>query len=193
MSTLQPGNGVLLALFALLLGGCAATPGHEPAKVAQEMSEAAITPLNDLNLVHSEIPPILKAARKGPYARPADTGCAAVASEITALEEVLEPDVDATKPNHKPTLVQRGAVAIEDAAVGMVRDTTSVIPFRDWVRKLSGAERNSKDVASAISAGNLRRAYLKGMASAGGCTLPVVSERPAEAANTVLVEGAWPP
>jgi hypothetical protein len=157
------------------------------------MSEAAITPLNDLNLVHSEIPPILKAARKGPYARPLDTGCPAVIDEISALDEVLEPDVDATKSDYKPTLVERGAVAIEDAAVGVVRDTTSVIPFRGWVRKLSGAERSSKDVAAAIGAGNLRRAYLKGVASAGGCTLPVVSERPPEPAATVLVEGAWPP
>lgn len=193
MLTLRRGASVLLTLFALILGGCAATPGHEPARVAQEMSEAAITPLNDLNLVHSEIPPILKAARKGPYARPSDTGCAAVVSEIDALEEVLEPDVDATKPNHKPTLAERGADALEDAAVGMVRDTTSVIPFRGWVRKLSGAERSSKEVASAISAGNLRRAYLKGMASASGCTLPVVSERPPAIAEAVSVEGAWPP
>ena len=47
-----------------------------------------------------------------------------------------------------------------------------VIPFRGWVRKLSGAERYSRDVAAAIAAGTIRRAYLKGIAQAGGCTAP---------------------
>jgi len=39
----------------------------------------------------------------------------------------------------------------------------SLIPYRSWVRKLSGAERASKAVAAAISAGMVRRGFLKGM------------------------------
>jgi hypothetical protein len=37
------------------------------------------------------------------------------------------------------------------------------------VRKLSGAERYSKQVAAAIAAGTVRRAFLKGMAQASAC------------------------
>ena len=57
--------------------------------------------------------------------------------------------------------------------VGVVRHTAEgLIPFRGWVRKLSGAERYSKQVLDAITAGIIRRAYLKGLGQAKGCTAP---------------------
>ena len=40
---------------------------------------------------------------------------------------------------------------------------SDVIPFRGWIRKLSGAERHDKYVQAAITAGAVRRAYLKGL------------------------------
>jgi hypothetical protein len=43
------------------------------------------------------------------------------------------------------------------------------VPFRGWVRKLSGAERYSRQVAAAIAAGAARRAFLKGLAQGKGC------------------------
>ncbi|MBY0491557.1 MAG: hypothetical protein K2R93_17095, partial [Gemmatimonadaceae bacterium] len=59
-------------------------------------------------------------------------------------------------------------------ALGTVTSTVNtvvdgVIPFRSWVRKLSGAERHSKAVTAAIAAGTMRRPYLKGWARAQGC------------------------
>jgi hypothetical protein len=47
-----------------------------------------------------------------------------------------------------------------------------IVPYRSWVRKLSGAERYSKEVAAAITAGGVRRSYLKGFGQAGGCPAP---------------------
>ena len=52
----------------------------------------------------------------------------------------------------------------DDAAGG-------IVPFRGWVRKLSGAERHARDVAAAIGAGAVRRAFLKGIAGQRGCKL----------------------
>ena len=46
------------------------------------------------------------------------------------------------------------------------------IPFRGVVRKLSGAESHDRLVQSAIIAGNVRRAYLKGLGEARGCMPP---------------------
>jgi hypothetical protein len=55
------------------------------------------------------------------------------------------------------------------------------VPFRGWVRKLSGAERYSKEVAAAIAAGTVRRAYLKGLGEAKGCAAPAAPSRRPEA------------
>jgi hypothetical protein len=55
-------------------------------------------------------------------------------------------------------------------AVAAVRRTAEgIIPFRGWVRKLTGAERYARDVSASITAGSLRRSYLKGMRQASGC------------------------
>jgi len=43
------------------------------------------------------------------------------------------------------------------------------VPFRGWLRKLSGAELHSKKVAKAIAAGTIRRAFIKGIKSTKQC------------------------
>jgi len=134
------------------------------------MSDAATTPLSDLNLVHASIPAVLVDAQKRPYVAPADQSCTALAAEVRALDEVLGPDLDAPASASNPGLIERGSTAVGDAAVGAVRGAAQgVVPFRGWVRKLTGAERYSKEVAAAIAAGTVRRAFLKGVAVTRGC------------------------
>ena len=134
------------------------------------MSDAATAPLSDLNLVHASIPPVLGDAQKRPYVAPADHSCPALAAEVRALDEVLGPDLDAPASASNPGLIERGSTAVGDAAVGAVRGAAQgVVPFRGWVRKLTGAERYSKEVAAAIAAGTVRRAFLKGVAVTRGC------------------------
>jgi len=131
---------------------------------------AVATPLNDLNLVREKIPPLLIAAKASPYAVPADKDCDSLESAIRALDEVLEPDVDNNATGEKPNLVEKGADLAGQSAVDTLRATTeSVIPFRSWIRKLTGAERHSREVATAIAAGVVRRAFLKGMRAAQAC------------------------
>ena len=134
------------------------------------MSDAATTPLSDLNLVHASIPAVLVDAQKRPYVALADQSCTALAAEVRALDEVLGPDLDAPASASNPGLIERGSTAVGDAAVGAVRGAAQgVVPFRGWVRKLTGAERYSKEVAAAIAAGTVRRAFLKGVAVTRGC------------------------
>ncbi|CAD5374120.1 conserved hypothetical protein [Rubrivivax sp. A210] len=153
----------IVGCFVLLLAGCAS---DQPAR----LGTAATTPLSDLNLVQAPIPEALARAQKGPYQVPDEPGCAVLAAQIAALDEVLGPDLDATATPANPGLIARGGEVAEGAAFGAIQRTAEgVIPFRGWVRKLTGAERYSKQVAAAIAAGTVRRAFLKGLGGAQAC------------------------
>lgn len=185
-------------ILALGLGACATQstePGPAtatttaseaapaPAVLPDPVTQIATQPLNDFNLLASEIPPALLAAQKAPYAEPAGHSCTSLLKELQALDTALGPDVDAAaKPAVDPGLVEQAAGAVGDLAVGTVKNTVStvvdgVVPFRSWVRKLSGAERHSSAVAAAISAGTLRRAYLKGWAAGTDCAVPTTAAK----------------
>ena len=153
-----------LALICALLSACAAS--KQPNAV-----QAVSAPLNDLNLLSAEIPAVLSQALKTPYALPpAEQACAAAAEELRALDEALGPDLDAPPQPGNPSLIERGSDAAGDAALGALRRTAEgVVPFRGWVRKLSGAERHSRKVAAAIAAGAVRRGFLKGVRAVKGC------------------------
>lgn len=160
-------------LLAVLVSGCATQ-----SKSGTQVTDAATAPLSDLNLVRAEIPSVLLAAQKAPYAMPADKSCKALTEDVQALDAVLGADLDAPPTPANPSLVERGAVSAGDAAIGALRSTTEgVIPFRGWVRKLTGAERYSREVAAAIAAGTVRRSFLKGLGQSAGCQAPAAPRR----------------
>jgi hypothetical protein len=143
------------------------------------VTSAATTPLSDLNVVRADIPRLLEEARHAPYAMPANTGCEALAADIDALDDVLGPDLDAPRSKDRPSLLERGTSAAGNEAVGALKGAAQdVVPFRHWVRQLTGAERYSNKVAAAIIAGTERRSFLKGLRAAQGCAAP---ERPMDA------------
>jgi hypothetical protein len=162
-------NTKLLPVMALLLlAACAA-----PDKVAKEVHDGASAPLTDLNLVRADIPPVLAAAAKAPYAAPEIRSCSALAAEIVELDAALGADLDTPVTSVNPSLIERGVNLATDAAARQVRSvTTVVVPYRGWVRKLSGAEKYSKEVSAAIASGTVRRAYLKGLGRAENCQAP---------------------
>jgi hypothetical protein len=181
---LMPMHCRIAPLAILALAACSQPqpqPIHEYAKPESrtdaQILDAATTPLSDLNIVRAEIPSALVAALKGPYARPADASCTGIAAEIRGLDAVLGADLDTPVTPINPSLIQHGVdMASElavDAAMGAVRGAAAgIVPYRHWVRKLSGAERYSKEVAAAIAAGGVRRSYLKGFGQASGCPTP---------------------
>lgn len=167
----------LLAVFA----GCASQPSKEASaaadkvetKATKAVGEAARTPFSDLNLMRQEIPAVLRAAHKAPYDIPKDPSCAGIAKEVEALDGALGADLDTPATENNPSLIERGADALGDSASGAIKGAVEgLIPYRSWLRKLTGAERYSREVLAAIAAGTVRRAYLKGIGQAQGCREP---------------------
>ena len=160
--------------LALSLAGCASPDtARGAAKEGVQLQKAAEAPLADLNLVQEKIPAVLEAAVKAPYALPSERNCPALANEVNVLDGALGADLDTPPTAADPGLIERGSNMVGDAANDALQGAAqSVIPFRGWVRKLDGAERHSKEVAAAIAAGSVRRAFLKGVGQTLGCAAP---------------------
>lgn len=172
---------LITALSFLVAGPGLAQDGGRPdprqdrgeTQTRPNLRDAVTAPLDDLNLKHVNIPDVLKRAVAGPYDMDGLKTCEAIAGEVGRLNEALGPDLDEPPPPDKRTRGQKVRQAAGDAAVGAVADKTrSLLPFRGWVRKLSGAERRDKRVAAAIGAGKIRRGYLKGSGMRMNCAPP---------------------
>lgn len=158
-----------ITLFtASLLSACSTTQ-------EKNLGTAISTPLTDLNVVRAPIPMLLQEAQKAPYALlPAVDGaansCETLQQTIHLFDEVLGADLDTPVTEKNPSLLERGVDAGGNAAVGAVRRTfENIIPYRGWIRQLTGAERHSRQVAAAITAGAARRAFLKGLMAGKSC------------------------
>jgi hypothetical protein len=134
------------------------------------VTDAATSPLSDLNLIRTKIPPVLLDARKQPYAVPPAATCEDLVAKVHELDAVLGPDFDAPPSGHETGLVEQGTNEAKNVAIGALRSTSeSIVPFRGWVRRLSGAERHSREVAASIVAGTVRRAFIKGLMVSKPC------------------------
>lgn len=166
---------LLILAAALPLAGCLTTSKTNPDRVQttsqaerESVRGAVGAPLRDLNVLRTKIPEVLLQAMADPYYRPPQQlTCGDIIGLLEPLDLALGPDLDTLRDKEgmrakvKPSTL--GAVA--GAAAG-------AIPFHDWIRKLSGAERHDDYVQKAITAGGIRRGYLKGMGEAKGCPPP---------------------
>jgi hypothetical protein len=135
----------------------------------ESLEGAATAPLRDLNMLRTKIPKVLLEAMADPYARPPKNfKCAQLIALVQPLENALGPDIDRI-PIEDEDYLDRGRQAAFGAAADYASDA---IPFRNWVRRLTGAERHDKMVRDAIISGGVRRAYLKGLGEAKGCNPP---------------------
>ncbi|MGI9168610.1 MAG: hypothetical protein ACR2FH_00335 [Caulobacteraceae bacterium] len=164
---------------AFLLAGlaCAAQPASYPPPpelqnpdraASANVQSAAEAPLHDLNLVRQKIPPILLAALADPYAPPRPRSCRTIVGEIRALSEALGGDFDEPTNPQNPSLTTQRGVALT-LAHGVAE---SLLPFAGFVKTLSGAQKHDQLVAEVITAGSVRRGYLKGLGEAHACPPP---------------------
>jgi len=152
---------VTLAIAALALSACAT-------KDQNRLQEISTTPLRDLNIAKVEIPEVLRDAMGNPYKAPSDRTCPALLAQVADLDEELGPDFDV--PEEKQSRMDASKEALGDAATGaLARTVEGAIPFRGWLRKLSGAERHSKEAQNAVLAGKVRRGYLRGIMETNSC------------------------
>lgn len=163
----------LIAALSLFTAGPALAQDRGSTQTRPNLRDAVTAPLDDLNLKHVDIPDVLQRAVASPYAMDGMTRCEPIAAEVGRLDAALGPDLDEQPPPDARTRGQKVKQAAGDAIVGAVEDETrSVIPFRGWVRKLTGAERRDRRVAEAINAGKIRRGYLKGAGMRMNCAPP---------------------
>lgn len=110
--------------------------------------DVALTPLDDLNLRHDPIPPVLLEARVAPYADADLASCAAIVREVDRLDTVLGDDYDTGMPPDRRMT----------ATAAAQRVIAYLIPYRGLIREVSGANEREWDLGQAISAGMMRRA-----------------------------------
>jgi len=111
--------------------------------------------------------------------------CSDLIPLLSPLNEALGPDLDGTWQDEDG--VQKGGGALATAAS---LASGALIPFRGWVRQLSGAEKHDRLVQSAIVAGAVRRAYLKGLGEARGCAPPATPSHQNSLRGIDLAAGA---
>jgi len=189
-------RNLLLAIStSLALVGCSTemappkpAPGQPPPTKTQAAERgvggALAAPLHDVNLLRTKIPDVLLDAIDAPYARPRPLTCLEIAAEIAPLDDALGADLDVPPTKTNPGLIQRGGNLAGGTAVDALRATAEgIIPYRSWVRKLTGAEAQARLVQAAIEAGAVRRAYLKGLGLDKHCSLPA---SPTDAAQNAV-------
>jgi hypothetical protein len=165
-----------LPLVAFVLAGCMTTSSKDPDRVQttsqaerENFTGAVAAPLRDFNVLRTKIPSVLLESLADPYYRPpGKLSCGDIDGLLEPLNQALGADLDEPAKGDEG-LVDKG----KGATLGMVAGATSgVIPFHSWVRKLSGAERHDRYVQAAITAGAVRRGYLKGLGESRGCPPP---------------------
>lgn len=163
-------RALVCSALAVVVAGCASN--GTAGRFGRGLGDAALQPLEDLNLRQDAIPPVLVQALANPYSETGMETCMAIALQVRHLNEALGPDQDEPPPP-RAGLSQQAVEALADAAVDAVRgETSDFIPLRSWVRQLSGAERHSRRVQAAIQAGRARRAFLKGVGMRQNCAPP---------------------
>jgi hypothetical protein len=133
---------------------------------------AVQAPFEDVNLIRRQIPPVLLHAEDAPYARPSPPTCREISLEVADLDDALGDDFDVFVQEDTNLKEKRGRQAGEAAVLAMRDTAEDFIPFRSWVRRLSGAQAHDNQVRLAVYAGRVRRSYLKGLGEAIGCRYP---------------------
>lgn len=151
----------LVALAAM--AGLVAHPANAQVMPEPDASEVAKTPLRDLGIDGRDIPEVLQAASRDPYATQGMESCNALVVEIAALDTVLGADYDIAEEDGERRFSE-GRIA--QGVVG------SIIPFRGIVREVTGAAGNDRLLRAAYTAGMVRRAFLKGWGLGRGCAYP---------------------
>jgi len=166
------------ALLSACASGGAAGPPSTQIQTTDQINRGSVTgavsaPMRDLNLLRSKIPPVLLDALEDPYKRPRPATCSELIALLRPLNEALGADIDEPSSPDDRALIAKGRDVAGETALGMMASAAQdLIPLRGWVRKLSGAEQHDRLVRAAITAGGIRRGYLKGLGEARGCNPP---------------------
>lgn len=154
-----------LALLTIIFAAGCTTPYSSSPSTGDKARQAMSQPFADLNLFHTDIPHALLIAGQTPFSPPASLYCGVLANEIATLTTHLGPVLSAFGAKSSAN-----SSTTDDAVWGAVRSASGgIIPFRGVVRWMSGAEQRDRDLARAVLAGFVRRAYLEGIRDERRC------------------------
>ncbi|WP_290754853.1 hypothetical protein [Henriciella sp.] len=167
---LIPITGLLAACASSTASTASTATSAAVSQTRAGFTEAALSPLEDLNLRKDEIPPVL-ADIDNPYAVSQTLGCEDITSRLAELDAVLPPDWDAAHERQEDSsLSDKAADTASDGVLGVVAsEARGLIPYRGWVRRLSGANSHDKKVKAALERGNAQRTYLKAIGRMKSC------------------------
>ena len=172
--------GLLAALITL--GPCALAAADEQANPnpngelqtpdragTANVGAAATAPLHDLNITRQGIPPVLLAAITNPYDLPRPLDCGEITRQLNELNFVLGADFDEPGTPQAPSLTRKNG----KLGLALLRGAVdSLLPYAGFVRTLSGAQHHDQLIIEAITAGSVRRGYLKGLGESRRCPRP---------------------
>jgi len=202
-----------LLILVLIIGGCASShKGHEGPVISAPEEEDSIlfgvisdtfegamdivkSPFRDLGLLEEDIPDRLETISSDPYVKPVSKKCGPIVEEIVELDYLLGSDeyLVAAASDGEEGYFSSGAKMAGTVAVGKLGGKVA-IPFRGVIRRVSGASSHERKVSKAYQAGQLRRAYLIGMAESHSLNCSKMLEeqekmwrKPAKKKNVVTV------
>lgn len=171
--------------FCLFSAACATNSNQAPAdggasenatdraiqRSQDGFGDAALSPLEDVNLKRAKIPEEFKQIRN-PYAVDPEISCDKIAKEVTTLDGLLGRDWDIPPPDEKG-LSDRAADGASTAFLDAVSSGASgFIPYRGLVRTVTGANSHATKVRKAYERGSHRRTFLKGIGLMKDCPYP---------------------
>ena len=161
----------------LLVATIAACSSGRTADTRRGAVEAAQTPFRDLNLMRQEIPMMLRNLQY-PYntaalRRDAPLSTPKSATSIPSLAR------RASSQGPSRNIWDRSGDFAEEQTIDAIQGTAQdLIPFRSWVRRLTGASRAERDALRAFANGQQRRTFLRGYGAALGCPNAVPTPPP---------------
>jgi hypothetical protein len=163
-SSLLPAAALWLPIVLLVSGGAVHAQPDAEDKTLERAGKIASQPARDVGISKEKIPPILDAAVTDTYARP-KSSCSSISKELVQLNAALGPDFDGPQKgdDQLTKLAEAGGQTV----------VNSLIPFRGLVREVTGAAADERRLRAAINAGVARRGFLRGIAAAKTCKLPV--------------------
>jgi len=150
---------LLLAPLLFLQGMVATSAQTSKSPTARDVAE---TPLRDVNVAKTKIPPVLERAVAAPYALAGLSTCGRIAAQVGELNGALGEDIDVQQARGHPVTAGRMAQSLVD----------SFIPFGGIIKEVSGANAEQRRLQAAVAAGFARRGFLKGVGLARHCPAP---------------------
>ncbi|MGE0740764.1 MAG: hypothetical protein AB7O98_05415 [Hyphomonadaceae bacterium] len=168
---------VKLCVVAALGVSVAACSSGRTADTRRGVTGAASIPLRDVGIIRPEIPLLLRNLQY-PYSTVTLTDCTAVTREIRQLDSVLGPE--SYQPGPQRNIWDRSGDFVEEQTIEAAESTAEdLIPFRSWVRRISGASRAERDALRAVANGQQRRTFLRGYGASLGCPAMIPPPPPA--------------